>query len=207
LNEKKLHLEDEDIDITGKDLLLGFLLFFSLVALFLMSASSLMVHNNGSSVKQNGNGEPKNGVTPDRLPIEEEYLGYAKVQYNYEWGAFNYATGKISVNVSMYWISTDSPQFEPVANITTQFNGAATNSSYSFGSYYGLNATNGDPMWIYSVRQGFSANDFFQSNTDNVHIVIHVTSAPSATTQVNASSNTVIDWKNILNIAITVAGS
>ena len=199
--------EMAEVNITSGDVIKGFLLFISLLAMIFGSIGVLAMHGDFNGVANQWQNKG-NQVTPDHLPIQAQYLGYAKATYKYEWGAFNYATGTFSLNVTLCENINDNPVFQPYLTIKTSFGGQASNASfYAFTPYYSINATNGNPMWSYEVEQEFSASDFFQSNYDTVGIEMHVTSEPSATALVKANSNTVIDWRNILDLAVSVAGS
>ncbi len=146
---------------------------------------------------------------PFRLPSNDVvcYLGYGAMEYKYEWGWDNYETGTLIANQSIYSKET-SPGICGPMQITWTVSGAATKGSYNWGSaFVSVNASNGYVMISHTIQATFHASDFFQSNTDDVMITIHFTTYPTASGTINANSNTAIDWTNIFEVAISVAGS
>lgn len=134
------------------------------------------------------------------------------MQYNYEWGSFNYATGTFKLeSYSNYTINSDGQYVFTSEHfaITKNTGGAASYNDYSAGTTLTFwNASN--PNVQTHVRTSsltFHASDFFQSNSDTIQMTEVVNAGHSMSGVTNANGNTVIDWKNIAELVLTVAGS
>lgn len=140
------------------------------------------------------------------------------MEYNYEWGALNFATGTfhfIAYENSSYNSSTSKYTFLQTPNfvIHTATGGAGQiTSSNSLPVQIFWNSTSDNVRTaIKTADTVFYASDFFQSNTDNVLMTLAINADSINGTPVSglavASGNTVIDWQNIAELIVEVSGS
>ena len=142
------------------------------------------------------------------------YYEWGGVQYNYEWGWYNYATG--TFQMVSYANGTYSNGNFIFTNYHTAFQrstgGCGGISSHNNGQYQVFwNLTDSHVQTM--TRTGdtvFCANDFIQSNTDNVEVTININAAsvinPSVSGFATANGSTVIDWNNIFGLIDAVGG-
>ncbi len=199
---------EEELQVGGRELFLSLFLMLGIGSLVLVSTSNMLIQRSSNSNEQNL-------AIPTVIPSPGggSYTSYGGIQYNYEWGWFNYATGTFKVvgyENSTYNSNTGQFDFSNYNFVPHRsIGGFASITSTNNGSpQVFLNASN-TQFFTATVTMDtvFHASSGLSTNTDNVEVTLDINSgAISATGYYTDNSHTSIDWKNILSIVLVVSG-